>query len=225
MNGLILVAASGLAREAMAAIKNTGTDYVLGFLDDDPALAGTRINGVPVLGTIADAVTYSGAQFVLCAGKGSVRERLARQLAGLGVADDRYATVIDASVAVPDGSVVGRGSILLANTVLTADVRVGRHVVAMPNVTLTHDDQLEDFATLTAGVSLGGGVRIGRGAYLGMNSSVRERCTVGAGATVGMGAAVVNDVPDGETWVGVPARPLTKIQTCTGTRSELKRIG
>jgi acetyltransferase-like isoleucine patch superfamily enzyme len=75
-------------------------------------------------------------------------------------------------------------------------------------VTFTHDDDVADFATFAAGVSLGGGVRIGRAAYLGMNSSVRERTSVGAYATIGMGAAVLSNVPDGETWVGVPAREI-----------------
>jgi serine acetyltransferase len=75
----------------------------------------------------------------------------------------------------------------------------------MPGVTFTHDDVVADFATFAAGVSLGGGVRVGRAAYLGMNASVRERLTIGDRATIGMGAAVLADVPDGETWVGVPA--------------------
>lgn len=208
MADLILIAASGLAREVLASTRSAGTASVIGFLDDDPALAGTLLNGIPVLGPIANAVNYPAAQFVVCAGKGLVRDQIVRRLQLLGVEAGRYATVIDATAVVPSGTVVGEGSILLANVVLTAEVHLGRHVVAMPNVTMTHDDELADFVTLTAGVSLGGGVRIGRFAYLGMNSSVRERCTVGAGATVGMGAAVVNDVPGGETWVGVPARLL-----------------
>ncbi|MFQ4147830.1 acetyltransferase [Arthrobacter sp. LAPM80] len=224
MPALILVAASGLAREVIVSTRSTGTHVVVGFLDDDPALRGTIISGVPVLGPIADAVRYPGAQFVLCAGKGSVRERIALQLEDLGVHDSSYATVIDPTAVVPPGSAVGEGSILLAHVVLTADVRVGRHVVAMPHVTLTHDDVLADFATLAAGVSLGGGVRIGRGAYLGMNASVRERCTIGAGTTVGMGAAVVHNVPDGETWVGVPARSLERHEEIDVANLEVGRM-
>ncbi|MEV8182579.1 NeuD/PglB/VioB family sugar acetyltransferase [Specibacter sp. NPDC078692] len=213
MPEIILVAASGLAREVLACIRNSGTADVIGFLDDDPALAGRDLDGVPVLGRINDATAYPTASFVLCAGKGGTREKIAFVLAGLGIGSVRYTSVVDKSVAVTDGSIIGAGCILLANVVLTAGVRLGSHVVAMPQVTFTHDDDADDFATLAAGVSLGGGVHVGRRAYLGMNSSVREHLSIGAGATVGMGAAVLQDVPDDETWAGVPARPLRGGQT------------
>jgi serine acetyltransferase len=35
-----------------------------------------------------------------------------------------------------------------------------------------------------------------------------------------MGAAVLEDVPDGETWVGVPARPVQQ-SVFNGTAAEL----
>jgi acetyltransferase-like isoleucine patch superfamily enzyme len=126
----------------------------------------------------------------------------------LGVGDDRWGQVVDPSVRVPSSCRIGAGSILLAGTVLTAEVTIGRHVVVMPHATLTHDDQLEDFATVCAGVSLAGGVRVGPRAYLGTNASVREAVVVGADAVLGMGSALLSDLPAGETWVGVPARPL-----------------
>lgn len=208
MTELILVAASGLAREVLASV-HAGESYsVRGFLDDDPALVGATVDGMRVLGRIDDAGAFPKAKFVVCAGKGVARQAIVGRLGDLGVGTERYARVIDRTAVVSDNSTVGPGSILLANVVLTAGVEIGAHVVAMPHVTFTHDNQVADFATVTAGVSLGGGVRVGRGAYLGMNASVRERCTIGAGATIGMGAAVVQDVPDCETWVGVPARPM-----------------
>ena len=47
-----------------------------------------------------------------------------------------------------------------------------------------------------------------RAAYVGMNASVFPGATIGERAIIGMGAVVLGDVPPGETWVGVPARPV-----------------
>jgi sugar O-acyltransferase (sialic acid O-acetyltransferase NeuD family) len=205
---LILVAASGLAREVLAVVRATGHHEVLGFVDDDASLHGADLDGVPVLGGLEVVDERPAADLVLCAGKGSARASLAGRLATLGITDGRYAGVRHPSVDVPDGCEVGAGSILLAHVAVTADARLGRHVVVMPNATITHDVVLEDFATICAGVSLGGGVVVGERAYLGMNASVREGVRIGADANVGMGTALLCDVPDRETWVGVPGRSL-----------------
>lgn len=208
MSELILIAASGLAREVLAMVRSSGQYDVVGILDDNKELAGVTVDDAPILGTIDDAVKYTHAFVLVCIGSGRARKTVVDRLTSMGINEARYATAIDPSVQFPEGCRIGRGSILLRNVTLTAAVTLGSHVVAMPSVTFTHDDDVADFATFAAGVSLGGGVRVGRAAYLGMNSSVRERTTVGAYATVGMGAAVLTNVPEGQTWVGVPARPI-----------------
>jgi sugar O-acyltransferase (sialic acid O-acetyltransferase NeuD family) len=205
---LILIAASGLAREVLAALESQSGYRVRGIVDDEPSLYGTALGGVAVLGPLDMISEYDDDQLLICAGRGMTRAAIERRLRGLGISHDRFATVIDSSVQVPSCCRVGAGSILLANVVLTASVEIGRHVVSMPNVTLTHDDQLDDFVTVCAGVALGGSVHVGREAYLGMNSAVRENLAVGQHATLGMGACLTRDLPSGETWVGVPARRL-----------------
>jgi len=203
---LLLVAASGLAREVAEAARRAGRE-VLGAVDDDPSTWGTtRAGGLPVLGGIETLDAHRGADLVLCPGRGSARAALAARLRERGF--ERFATVVDPSCVAPQSCEVGAGSVLLAGTVLTASVRVGRHVVCMPQVVMTHDDVVGDHATLAAGVRLGGGVHVGDGAYLGMGSSVRENLSVGAGSILGMGSVLLEDLPDGATWVGVPARQL-----------------
>jgi len=202
---LLLVTASGLAREVLAMVRSSGQYDIAGFLDDDDEMSGIDVDGAPVLGSIDDAVNFPHTFLLVCLRSGRARKTIVDRLTGLGIAPTRYATVIDPSVRIPEGCRTGRGSILLQNVTLTTSVTLGSHVVAMPGVTFTHDDVVADFATFAAGTSLGGSVRIGRAAYLGMNSSVRERTSIGSYATVGMGAAVLSNVPEGETWVGVPA--------------------
>jgi len=210
---LVLVARSGLALEALAAVRATGQLDDAVVLDDDPGHWGSTFAGVPVIGGLEQVPRLTGHQLLVCAGRGSTREDLVGRLSELGVGPGRFATVVHPSVDVPLGCFVGGGSVLLQGAVLTANVRVGHHVVVMPNAVLTHDDVVDDYATICAGVALGGRVRVGRGAYLGMNSSVREGRVVGTGSVLGMGAALTVDLPAGETWVGVPARRLREAAT------------
>lgn len=216
MTELLLIGASGLAREVLACVRENGQFDVVGILDDDESKTGSTLDGAPLVGPASYALRYPEARVVVCIGAGKAREQVVARLAGLGFPGYRFATVIEPSVRVPHCCDIGAGSILLANVTLTTGITVGSHVVMMPGVTLTHDDVIEDFATLAAGVSLGGSVRIGRAAYLGMNSSVREGTRVGSGSTIGMGAAVLREVPDGETWAGVPARVLEPAASVVG---------
>jgi sugar O-acyltransferase (sialic acid O-acetyltransferase NeuD family) len=204
---VLLVGASGLAREVLPLLAEEGRP-VLGVLDDRyadlPPVLPPPYDHVPVLGPVSSAPDHPDAALLLCVGPSPVRAAL-RDLLGPGAG---FATVVDRSVRNPAACEIGVGSILMAHVAITADAVLGEHVVAMPGVTVTHDCVVGDVATLAAGVALGGGVVVGPGAYLGMNASVHPGVRVGAGATVGMGAVVLHDVPDGETWAGVPARRL-----------------
>lgn len=203
---LLLVAASGLAREALAVIRAHALYDVIGYLDDSPALAGATVDGIPVVGPTNAVTAYPHAQILVCAGRGAVRARIVTRLEALGVAATRYATVVHPTVEVPQTCQVSAGSIVLGGVVLTTAVTIGRHVVVMPNVTLTHDCLIQDYATICAGVALGGNVTVGDAAYVGMNASVREGVLVGSHCTLGMGSVLLTNSGAGETWVGVPAR-------------------
>lgn len=204
---MLLLGASGLAREVLAA----GIAGVVGILDDDPGRHGTEMSGIPILGGLAIAAERD-EKLLVCVGPGAGRRSIVHRLQAAGIEDDRYGVFAARTARIGTTSTVGPGTILLDSVVVTADARIGRHVVVMPNCTVTHDDVLEDFSTLAAGVSLGGAVRICEAAYIGMNASVRQGAEIGRESTVGMGASVITDVPGHEMWVGVPARRLRSVK-------------
>ena len=65
---------------------------------------------------------------------------------------------------------------------------------------------IHDFASIMPLASISGSVEVGERAFVGTGAAVRQGLHLGADSTVGMGAVVLNDVPQGATVFGNPAR-------------------
>ncbi|MBM7770574.1 sugar O-acyltransferase (sialic acid O-acetyltransferase NeuD family) [Actinokineospora baliensis] len=208
---LLLVGAGGLAREVLAAARALPSEFkTIGMLDDNPAQHGSDVDGVPVLGPSDLVHEHTDALVLVCVaspGKPAGRANVVRRL---DLPAERYATLVHPAASVAPGVELGEGTVLLAGTVITAPQRVGAHVLAMPHVLFTHDDSVADFVTCAGRATLAGAVTVAESAYLGAGSLVRQGIRIGARAVLGMGAVVLSDVPDDQTWVGVPAKPLNK---------------
>jgi sugar O-acyltransferase (sialic acid O-acetyltransferase NeuD family) len=209
---LLIIGAGGLSRETLSAVTAVNAVSpqwtVLGFVDDNPALHGDVIDGLPVLGPSDLVAEHPDAAVVMTIASPrnlGNRKKIVRRL---GLPPERYATIVHPAASVAAGAELGAGSVFLAGSVVTAPQAIGAHVVAMPQTTITHDDQIADYVMFASGVLLSGTVTVGESAYLGSGCMVREGLTIGAGAFIGMGAVVLQDVPPAEVWVGNPARRL-----------------
>jgi len=215
MKRIYILGVNGNARDVLETIsllakQQPGFPTVGGFLDDRIAV-GTRVDGVPVCGKIADATKLSNACFVNAIGSPESYLHKADILRKSGIVPKDFVTVIHPSAAVSSSAKIDKGSVILSHVSVGAGVRVGRHVMVLQNCVLSHDSVLEEGAVLATGVRLSGEVHVGKGAYLGSSVVVRGGLKIGARALVGLGAVVTKNIPSDEIWCGNPARFLRAI--------------
>lgn len=75
---------------------------------------------------------------------------------------------------------------------------------------IAHNCVLEENVWITGDTMLCGTVHVEKNATIFSNVIVRDQRHIGKGATIGMGAVVTKHVPEGETWLGNPARKLDR---------------
>ncbi len=199
----ILDAALALNRAAGGA-----TYDCVGFLDDQTALRGSNICGLPVLGSLADAARFTDCVFVNGIGSPRNFQRKADILETTGLPPDRFETIVHPQASVSSLARLGRGCALLAGAMVGARAELGDHVVVLQGAIISHDCRLGDCASVASGACLAGGVEVQDHCYIGANASVRGGVVLGRGCLVGMGSVVLENVAPNAVVVGNPARYL-----------------
>jgi UDP-3-O-[3-hydroxymyristoyl] glucosamine N-acyltransferase len=91
-----------------------------------------------------------------------------------------------------DDTIVGRG------TRIGSLCNIGHNVVIGKNCTF-----------ISHGIA-GGSSVYGDNVFVGMGASIKHGMNIGSNATIGQGSVVVKHVPEGETWVGNPAKKIER---------------
>jgi sugar O-acyltransferase (sialic acid O-acetyltransferase NeuD family) len=183
------------------------------WVDDSPEFVGKIVNGRPVLSfhQLTSAEHRDRLVSVAIAtpmARAKVVEKC--EVAGLS-----FCSVLALDHARYDDVEIKEGAICCANTMITSNVRIGRHFHLNIYGYVAHDCVVGDFVTFAPGVRCNGRVHIDDFAYIGTNAVFKQGeegkpLRVGKGAIVGMGAVVTKDVAAGVTVVGNPATPLKR---------------
>jgi UDP-3-O-[3-hydroxymyristoyl] glucosamine N-acyltransferase len=88
------------------------------------------------------------------------------------------------------------------------DTSIGENTKIDNQVQIAHNVRVGRNCVMAAHTGISGSVVIGDGAQFGGRAGVADHVTIGDGARVGAAAGVMKDIPAGETWGGMPARPI-----------------
>ncbi len=87
-----------------------------------------------------------------------------------------------------------------------AATTVGRGTKIDNQTQIGHNCKIGEMVIMSGCCAVAGSVVIGDGSLIGGRVTIRDHVTIGRGCKLGGGAGVANDVPDGESWAGVPAQ-------------------
>lgn len=193
--------------KVLAAINARAPQFELvGFLDDNPGLAGRTIVGLPVLGGRDQLPEYASGGHVFFHNVGG-NPRASVQVAQLmHRAGCRLTSLVDPGVQL-DGVELGNNCFVPEGCVLGYGCRLGDFVACRLGVIVSHDAIVGNNVSLSVRATIAGHSVIEDECFLGASSTVVQ-VRIGRGSTVGAGAVVLRDVTAGSTVVGIPAEPI-----------------
>ena len=208
MKDIVIVGAGGFGREIAWLIEDINEVNhewnIVGFVDDDESLFGTKLNDYKVVGNI-EWLNQQELYVVIAIGDPLTKKIIADRI---HLSKNNYPTLIHPSVIRSNLVNIGDGTMICAGSILTVNIDIGRHVIVNLDCTIGHDAILGDYTTVLPSVNVSGFVKTGECVNIGTGTAIIQGVSIGENTVVGAGAVVVKDLPANCTAVGAPAKVI-----------------
>ncbi len=206
---VVIYGAGGQARVLLELMDRAGICPIAGLVDDDPTLEGTKIEGVPVLGSIdrlgSLVRVHRIHRAVIAIGNNALRKRFAEHAKSIGL---RLPVLIHPHAYVSPTAHLGDGTVVFAGAIVGAHVQIGEGSIINTRAAIDHDSMLGDFVHVAPGATLCGSITVGNGTLIGAGVTIIPDIIIGNEAIIGAGATVIRDVGSHTTVVGCPAHEI-----------------
>lgn len=207
--------AGGHAKVVMEILGLGNDSEIVGLLDANQDLWGTKVLGIPVLGddSLLSRLYDQNIHYAFI-GVGSVgdtcsRKELYEKVRGHGF---KIVPAIHPRAVISHWVEIGDGPTIMAGAVINVSAKLGDNVIVNTGAIIEHDCIIGDHVHIATGARLASTVTVGEGSHIGIGATVKQCVRIGRDAIVGAGAVVVNDVPNDVVVVGEPARILRSVE-------------
>ena len=206
---IYIIGAGGFGREVLNIYIDLDREReVAGFLIENCDKHGAKINEKPLHDiTLLNSIEMSNVKLI-CAIGTPLRKRLIENTKNK---DYNYDSVIHPSVIKSRWVAFGEGTIICAGNIFTSQIKVGDYSIVNLSCTIGHDVEIGKYTTISPGVNISGRVTIGDECFIGTGVSIIEKVTIGNQSYIGAGSVVAKDIPPNVLALGVPAKPVRKL--------------
>ncbi|WP_018132196.1 acetyltransferase [Effusibacillus pohliae] len=173
---------------------------------------GKSLLGIRCIGNDDTILEYPADSIELVNGIGSVaapdlRKRIFESFKGLGY---EFTSVVHPSAVISAEAELAEGVQVMAGAIIQTGSSIGANTIVNTKVSVDHDCAIGNHVHLAPGVTLSGGVQVGDEVHIGTGATVIQGVRIGKNSIIGAGALVLNDVAEGVTVVGVPAKEVQR---------------
>lgn len=143
--------------------------------------------------------------YILGIGDNAIRELTVKKIINK---EKKVLNVIHPISTIANFATIGSGNYIGPQSIINALAQVGDYCIINSGSIVEHECQISDFVHLGPGSVLAGQVTVGRNTFIGANSVIKQGVSIGDHVVVGAGSVVLRDIPNGEVWVGNPAKKL-----------------
>lgn len=123
--------------------------------------------------------------------------------------ETKYFTFIHPTAQLMNDNIeIGEGGFIGAGSILTTNIKLGKHALLNRGNHIGHDTVIGDYFSMMPNAVVGGNVTVEDYVYLGSCSNIREKINISPDVIIGMNAAVVKNITEGGTYVGVPVKKI-----------------
>ena len=206
---IIILGAGGHSSVLIDVLQTLSVD-IIGITDPDFSQYSDGIMGIPLLGNDDLITEYPCEQIRLVNGLGKV-DRSAKRQQVYELFRQRgyqFASVIHPSAIISAHAHLEEGVQIMAGAVIQASSSIGGNSIINTRACIDHDCLIARHVHIASGVTISGGVTIGEGTLVGAGATIIQGIKVGTNSIVAAGSVVINDVGDGVTVMGIPAREV-----------------
>lgn len=204
---IIIIGTGGLAKALWGTLNHINKIRygvtVRGFVSEKPQTG--IFCGLPILGDDEWLANQTGLDLIIGIGSPTLRKKVAEKFPM-----HNFPSFIHPNVITLGEIKYGKGCTIMPGCIFEPDISIGNFTHFEMGVTVGHDVTIGNYCVINHNAGISGNVTIEDEIMIGAGATIIETNRIGNGSILGAGAVLTKSIPDGQVWIGIPAKQLEK---------------